>query len=93
MGRLVFLFLMGFLLNSLKAASQLDLKEKTDSSDKKISLKILPQNFYNKQLSFFCKKELQVQKLSSLPLFFRLGSKEYVDYLEKKPNSFIGKRE
>ena len=89
MGRLVLFFLAGFLLNSLKATSQADLKGMMDTSAQKISLKILPQNFYNRQLSFFCKKEVQIQKLSSLPLFIRLGSKEYVDYLEKKPNSFF----
>jgi hypothetical protein len=64
-----------------------------DTSGEKISLKLLPQNFYNQHLSFLCKKEVQIQKLTSLPLFIRLGSKEYVDYLERKPNSFAGKRE
>ena len=93
MGRFVLLFLTGFLLNSLKAASQVDFKGRTDTFCQKISLKILPQNFYNKGLSFFCKKEVQLQKLISLPLFIRLGSREYVDYLEKKPNRFLGKRE
>jgi hypothetical protein len=84
---------MVFLLNSLKAASQANLKGRIDSADKKISLKVLPQNFYNKQLSFFCKKEVQLQKLTSLPICIRLGSKEYVDHLERKPNSFMWKKE
>jgi hypothetical protein len=93
MGRLVLFFLGGFLLNSLKAAPQADFKGRRDSVDQNISLKILPQNFYTKQLSFFCKQERQLQRLTSLPLFIRLGSREYVDQLEKKPNSFIGRRE
>jgi hypothetical protein len=51
--------------------------------------KTLPllQNYYAQHLGFFCKKELQVQKLSKVNVFFRLGSKEYVDYLEQKPNA------
>jgi hypothetical protein len=93
MARLVIFFSALGLLNSSKASSQLHLAELKDTSNKKISLKVLPQNFYIQQLGFTCKKEIQMQKLTSLPLFIRLGSKEYVDYLEKKPNSFIGKRE
>ena len=34
-----------------------------------------------------CKKEDQLQKATGLDLFIRLGSKNYVDYLEKKPNA------
>ncbi len=50
----------------------------------------LPQNFYNQHLGFFCKKESQLQKSTSLNLFVRLGSKNYVDYLERKPNARAG---
>jgi len=87
MGRMVCFFLLMALLNSTKAASQLNLKANTDTAGKKISLKLLPQNFYSRQPGFFCKKEVQLQRITSLPLFIRLGSKEYVDYLEKKPNA------
>jgi hypothetical protein len=79
-------FLILVLLNSSKAAAQLGFRGRGDSSFQKISLKVLPQNFYNQHLGFFCKKEIQVQKLTSLPLFLRLGSKEYVDRLEGKAN-------
>ena len=48
---------------------------------------LLPQNFYTQHLGFFCKQERQVQKLTSVQVFFRLGSKAYVDYLEQKPNA------
>jgi len=48
---------------------------------------IITQNYYTKGLSFFCKKELQLQKLTNVNVFIRLGSKQYVDYLEKKPNA------
>jgi hypothetical protein len=53
----------------------------------------IPQNFYNQQLGIVCKKECQLQSALKANLFIRLGSKEYVDYLERKPNSFIGKRD
>lgn len=92
MARMVVVFLIGVLLNSLKGAAQLNLGGSSDTSEKKISLKVLPQNFYIQHLSFFCKKEVQVQKLTALPLFIRLGSKEYVDYLEQKPGSMIRKK-
>jgi hypothetical protein len=87
MGRMLFLFLATAMLNSLEASSQLNLKRPTDTPGRKISLSPLPQNFYKQNLGYFCKKELQLQKATSLPIFIRLGSKEYIDYLERKPNA------
>ena len=87
MGRVTVFFLLLFLMDSSKAASQQRFTLMPDSSVRYISLKVLPQNFYNQKLSFVCKKEVQLQKLISLPLYIRLGSKDYVDYLEKKPNA------
>ncbi len=89
---LIFLFCTSLLI-SLKAASQLSYRANGDTAVKKNSLQILPQNFYIKNLGFVCKKEFQLQKLISIPVFFRLGTKEYVDRLERKPNSFVGRRE
>jgi hypothetical protein len=87
MGRVLILFFTAMVLNSAKAAAQLNLKPSTDTVERKISLKVLPQNFYNNRMGYFCKKEVQLQKLVSLPVFIRLGSKDYVDYLERKPNA------
>jgi hypothetical protein len=87
MAKVIIVFFIGCLLNSSKAAAQLNLKPIADTVEKKISLKPLPQNFYNQHLGYFCKKEVQLQKLTRLPVFLRLGSKDYVDYLERKPNA------
>ncbi|MDB5197626.1 MAG: hypothetical protein JWP88_1997 [Flaviaesturariibacter sp.] len=52
-----------------------------------ISIKTVPSNYSIRHLGYFCQKELQLQKLTKTPVFIRLGSKEYVDYLEQKPNA------
>lgn len=46
----------------------------------------LPGNFYTENMGFFCKKELAIQKLTSIPIKFRLGSVPYCDALEGKNN-------
>ena len=51
----------------------------------------LQKSYYGQTLSFFCRKEWQFEKATSIALRFRLGSLEYTDYLEQKPHSVRGK--
>ena len=41
-------------------------------------------NFYTQNFGFFCKKEIQLQKVIKVPFVFRLGSVEMCDRLEGK---------
>ena len=84
---MMLVFLTIVLLNSLKAASQLNLRRLNDTVETKFLSRPLPQNFYKQNMGYVCKKELQLQKAIALPVFIRLGSKNYVDYLERKPNA------
>jgi hypothetical protein len=52
-----------------------------------IHIKTIPSQYYKQSLGFFCLKELQFQQKTGWNIFFRLGTKEYVDYLEQKPNA------
>jgi len=72
---------------SLKASSQAAFERIIDSMPPIRSLSILPQNFYNQHKGYICKKEDLLQNATGLNLFIRLGSKNYVDYLERKPNA------
>lgn len=50
-------------------------------------LTVINSNYYTNNFGFFCKKEIQFEKATKIPLKFRLGSLQYNDYLEQKPNA------
>ena len=47
----------------------------------------LPQKFYAQSFGFFCRQEYKFEKNTSVPLRFRLGSLDYTNYMEQKPNA------
>lgn len=48
---------------------------------------VIAADHYTQSFGFFCKKELQFEKATKIPLRFRLGSLQHNNYLEGKPNA------
>ena len=74
-----------FFVNIKKQAAP---KEEKKVYQVSLSMLVTP-SFYCSNLGFFCKQELKLAKATNfrLPIAFRLGSLQYVDYLEGKPNT------
>lgn len=51
----------------------------------------IPANFYSCNIGFFCKEEIKLEKAVKMPVKFRLGSVQYVDWMEGKKNASIVK--
>lgn len=49
---------------------------------------LLAADFYSRRLSFFCKQEIKMDRLTKLPFRFRLGGVEQVNWLEGKKGRF-----
>lgn len=50
-------------------------------------ISLISPSLYKDQLGFVCKKEWELEKITKVPLRFRVGSLDYVNYLEQKPNA------
>jgi hypothetical protein len=58
-------------------------QQKIDSL-KNIPIRLIAPDNYTQNLAFFCKKEIQMEKITKIPFKFRLGSIDDVDKLEGK---------
>jgi hypothetical protein len=52
-----------------------------------VSYSLISPGFYTQHLGYFCKKELQMGKITKIPFKFRLGSVQQCDWMEGKPNA------
>lgn len=50
---------------------------------------VINPDYYIQNFGFFCKKELQFEKVTKVPFKFRLGSVQYCDWMEGKKSAGI----
>jgi hypothetical protein len=59
----------------------------SNTSINKITRYNFSQDYCEHGLGFFCKQEMKFEKYTSIPLRIRIGSLEYTNFLEQKPNA------
>src|SRR5689334_23347007 len=52
-----------------------------------VSYSLISPSYYTQNFGFFCKRELQLEKVTKIPFKFRLGSVQQCDWMERKPNA------
>jgi hypothetical protein len=52
-------------------------------------LSLLQPDFFLHNESFFCRKERKLENATKIPLRFRVGSLQYCNWLEGKPNALM----
>ena len=53
------------------------------------SFSVIHADYFTQNFGFFCKKELQLEKVTKVPFKFRLGSVQYCDWMEGKKSAGI----
>jgi len=76
-----------YVQNSAGFDIQSGLYRNREAATERQMLPMISPNNYMSQIGFFCKKEIQLQDITHIPIKFRLGSVDYTDYLEGKRNS------
>jgi hypothetical protein len=51
------------------------------------AINVIPQNLYTQNFGFFCKQELVFEKVTKIPLRFRIGSLVACNIIEQKNNT------
>ena len=80
-----------FQLQKKEASFNIDALPLALNTNKKIiaPFMLITPYFYSEHLSFFCRQEIKFEKATKIPFKFRVGSVQYVDYLERKPNAIF----
>jgi hypothetical protein len=88
------LILIPYNTSSLNIKSDWNIRPQLKTRPANISMKITDINyniirpdFYTQNFGFFCKKELQLEKIVRVPVKIRLGSVQQCDWLEGKRNA------